>query len=242
MSEPLPRLVLVRPAPDRILHKAFLDDVPWEVAHQVAGEDVELGTAIPAIFRILAAPDAPAVFPQAPKKGDPLWVSLQYWYPLIQMLRYSLGWARLDKGLWWWYQENKPRTDPRLRILDDIYEGDGYLDGFCAWLWRGQGGIPTSYAFEQSNDRPVGWCLRKPRRRGRMSLDGAHRPRGKGRQYRTPDALGAGSDIRLAVEPSRAGTGAANSEPSRRATTTVVTCASESERSASMAAGLGSHR
>ena len=152
MTEALPPLVLVRSAPDRTLHKAFLEKTPWDIVTQVTGDDVELGTAIPTIFRMLAAPEAPAVFPRAPKPGDPLWASLQYWYPLIHMLRFSLGWARPDKGLWWWYQENKPRTDPRLRVLADVYDRDGHLDGFCAWLWKGQGGVPSPFGFEE-----LGW-------------------------------------------------------------------------------------
>jgi hypothetical protein len=108
------------------------------------------------MFKILATPEAPAVFPRAPKAGEPLWVSFNYWYPLVHMSRYSLGWARVDKGLWWWHEQGKPRDDPRLRILADIYDADGYLDGFCAWLWKGQGGVPSTYEFEQFGWRHTG--------------------------------------------------------------------------------------
>ena len=149
INEPLPPLVLIRPAPNRALNKVFMEGVPDDVTRRVTGDDGEFGLTVPALFRILAAPEAPAVFPRAPKAGDPLWASCQYWYPLIHMLRYSLGWARLDMGLWWWHQEGKPRNDPRLRILADIYDHDGYLDAFCAWLWVGSGATPGSHGFDQ---------------------------------------------------------------------------------------------
>ena len=96
------------------------------------------------------------MFPRAPKSGDPLWASCQYWYPLIHVLRYSLGWARLDKGLWWWHQQGKPRNDPRLRIMADIYDHDGYLDTLSAWLWVGDVATPGSYGFEQFRWRDSG--------------------------------------------------------------------------------------
>jgi hypothetical protein len=123
--------------------------VPWDTAPGLIGDDVPAADAIVSLFRILAQPEAPGVFIRAPKPKDPLWVSMQYWYPLVHMLRYSLGWARLDKGLWWWFEQGKPRTDPRLRILSDLYDADGLLDGFCAWLWSGGAGVPGSDGFEQ---------------------------------------------------------------------------------------------
>jgi hypothetical protein len=51
------------------------------------------------------------------------------------MLMYSLGWARPDLGLWWWYQNDKPSNDPRLQLLSEIFDRDGQLDWFAAWLW-----------------------------------------------------------------------------------------------------------
>lgn len=99
------------------------------------GEQVEWGFAIPSIFRVLASPRSGEVFPRAPRKGDPLWFSCGYWSCLLHMLMYSLGWARPDLGLWWWYQNDKPSNDPRLQLLSEIFDRDGQLDWFAAWLW-----------------------------------------------------------------------------------------------------------
>ena len=153
MGEQLLPLMLVRSSPNRGLYETFRDKVPWDEVRRVTGDDMSV--EVMALFRILGAPDAPAVFPEAPELGDPVtqegdrrWIFFNYWYPLIHMLRFSLGWARLDKGLWWWYQQGKPRDDPRLRILADIYDADGRLDGFCAWLWKGGPGVPTPFPAE----------------------------------------------------------------------------------------------
>ncbi|HZM54450.1 MAG TPA: hypothetical protein VFC03_05430, partial [Acidimicrobiales bacterium] len=101
------------------------------------GEQAEWGFAIPSIFRVLASPTSGEPLPRAPRQGDPHWFSCGYWSGLLSMLMYSLGWARPDLGLWWWYANGKPiDDDPRFEILSVVFDHDGQLDWFAAWLWQ----------------------------------------------------------------------------------------------------------
>jgi len=126
----------------RLGPKAWLSEKPTPLeegagdATDTFGEQVEWGFGIPSIFRALASPRSGEVFPRAPERGDPLWFVCGYWTCLLHMLIYSLGWARPDLGLWWWYQNGKPCDDPRLRLLSEIFDSDGQLDWFAGWLWR----------------------------------------------------------------------------------------------------------
>lgn len=149
------RLKIVRSEPD--LRMAELSSsMQWDECAKAFGDDLPYALGIPALWRILSAPEAPAMFQRAPHKDDPQDVALAYWYPLVYMLKYSLGWARVDKGLWWWHQNGRPRDDVRLRVLADIYDADGTLDGFCAWLWSRGSGAPSSYGLEQFGWRDDG--------------------------------------------------------------------------------------
>lgn len=101
----------------------------------VLGEQAEWGYAIPSVFRALTAPPELAILPAPPKAGDPHACALGYWTALLHVLLYSLGWARPERGLRWWYDTGKPvHEDARLRLLQ-IYDQDGMLDLFAAWLW-----------------------------------------------------------------------------------------------------------
>ncbi|MDQ6613318.1 MAG: hypothetical protein M3083_00745 [Actinomycetota bacterium] len=76
--------------------------------------------------------------PAPPKPGDPHYIAIGYWAALLHMLVFSLGWARPDRGLRWWYDAGKPTDDERLRLLRDVWDADGRLDWFAAWLWSGR--------------------------------------------------------------------------------------------------------
>jgi hypothetical protein len=107
-----------------------------EAFYVTTGEQAEWGFGIPSIFRILASPSSGQSMPKAPRPGDPLEYSCGYWSSLLHMLLYSLGWARPDRGLWWWYQNGKPVDDLRLELLAEVFDRDGQLDWFAAWLWN----------------------------------------------------------------------------------------------------------
>jgi hypothetical protein len=112
---------------------AGLED-EMEDARDIFGERAEWRFAIPSIFRVLASPSSGQSLPRAPLRGDPLWFSCGYWSALLHMLLYSLGWARPDLGLWWWFENGKPTDDPRLQLMAEVFEGDGQLGWFMGWL------------------------------------------------------------------------------------------------------------
>lgn len=91
--------------------------------------------AVPWVFRALADPMRGTVVPRAPRPGGPFAESLAYWTSLIALLRWSLGWARMDRGLRWWYDAGKPTSDPRLALVSQVWAADGQLDWLAAWLW-----------------------------------------------------------------------------------------------------------
>jgi hypothetical protein len=99
------------------------------------GEQPEWGFAIPWVYRALASPLTGEPMPAAPRRGDPHPGTLGYWAALLHMLFFSLGWARPDRGLRWWYDAGRPTDDDRLRLLHSIWDTDGQLDWFAAWLW-----------------------------------------------------------------------------------------------------------
>lgn len=109
---------------------ADLDD-----ARAATGDQLDWGLAIPWMFQTLASPSIPHLMPSVPQTGDPISASTTYWCPLLHLLIYSLGWTRPDRGLRWWYDADKPTNDDRLRLLANVWEADGQLDWFAAWLW-----------------------------------------------------------------------------------------------------------
>ncbi len=38
-------------------------------------------------------------------------------------------------GLRWWFDAGKPTDDPRLQLIAEVWDADGQLDWFAAWLW-----------------------------------------------------------------------------------------------------------
>jgi hypothetical protein len=117
------------------------------------GEQMEWGFAIPSIYRVLAPPSSGETLPRKPELGDPQWFSCGYWTALLHVLIYSVGWFRPDLGLSWWYQNGKPTDDPRLRLLGEVFDADGQLDWFAAWLW----GVQFGRRMDWNLNELTGW-------------------------------------------------------------------------------------
>lgn len=98
-------------------------------------EDPQWGWAIPMVMRAAAGPAWDARWPAAPDRTDPD-SAYGYWTALHHLLQYSFGWRRPDRGLRWWYDEDHPTDDRRLRLIAGTYLADGQLDWYAAWLWR----------------------------------------------------------------------------------------------------------
>jgi hypothetical protein len=118
------------PVEDSVVADDEIDNV-----RDAFGEQMEWGFAIPSIYRVLASPSSGQTLPRTPERGDPQWFSCGHWTALLHMLIYSLGWVRPDLGLLWWFENGKPTDDPRLRLLGEVFDSDGQLDWFAAWLW-----------------------------------------------------------------------------------------------------------
>lgn len=113
-----------------------LDGIDAVAARDVFGEQAEWGFAIPWMYQALAAPRARRPMLRAPAPEDDSWPgALAYWSALLHLLVYGFGWSRPDRGLRWWYDAGRPTDDPKLALLSEIWERDGQLDWFAAWLW-----------------------------------------------------------------------------------------------------------
>jgi hypothetical protein len=84
-------------------------------------EQAEWGFADPWMYRALASPATYEPMLRAPKRGDdPHYGPVAYWSSLLHLLVYGFGWVRLDRGLWWWYQNDKPAVDDHLRPISQV--------------------------------------------------------------------------------------------------------------------------
>lgn len=119
------------PAPEWIMQGLPLDHAAYEDA---TGGQLEWSFATPWVFKALASPLTHEPILTAPQPGASE-VALAYWSALLNLLIYSFGWARPDRGLRWWYDAGKPTDDPRLQLISQVWEADGQLDWFAAWLW-----------------------------------------------------------------------------------------------------------
>ena len=92
---------------------------------------------------------------QAPAPGDHLGSgALAYWSSLLHLLVYGFGWSQPGRGLRWWYGAGKPVDDPRLALISEVWDADGQLDWFAAWLWT-TGACCYLY-------RPIGFAEESP--------------------------------------------------------------------------------
>ena len=77
---------------------------------------------------------------EAPKRGDdPERGPCAYWSSLLHPMIYGLGWVHPGRGLRWWYEKGKPVADHSLRLVSQVWDADGQLDWFAAWLWTTPG-------------------------------------------------------------------------------------------------------
>ena len=123
------------PKPEWLSRPLLLDHEAYE---DVCGEQLEWGFAIPWMFRALASPTTGEPMLVPPRQGDDVSAACAYWTPLVHLLSYSFGWSRPDRGLRWWYDAGKPTDDIRLALMREVWDRDGMLDWFAAFLWSGQ--------------------------------------------------------------------------------------------------------
>lgn len=138
VANPGPMRLTRWPQPDWL--EGVVSDDERQVIEDVYGEQLEWGFAIPWMFRALNSPLTREGMLSAPRGANQREhaTGLGYWTALLTLLTYSFGWARPDRGLRWWYDAGKPLDDPRLRMMAQVWDGDGQLDWFAAWLWTSQ--------------------------------------------------------------------------------------------------------
>ena len=92
------------------------------------------------MYQALVDPAGNRPMLRAPQPGEDFWPgALGYWSSRFHLLIYGFGWSRPDRGLWWWHKADKPTDDPKLALLNEVWNADGQLDWFAAWLWTGSG-------------------------------------------------------------------------------------------------------
>lgn len=121
---------------ERVPVPTWLHDIDDVDAVERFGEQKEWGFAIPWTYGALADPGGGLPMLRAPQRGDDFWPgALAYWSSLLHLLVYAFGWSRPDRGLRWWYDAGKPTNDLGLALLSEVWDADGQLDWFAAWLW-----------------------------------------------------------------------------------------------------------
>lgn len=132
MGDPLPFLICRSPAPGWI-HDPRVPEEPR--IYDALGEQAEWGFATPWVYRALASPLTREPILTAPAPGvQEVDGPVAYWSALLHLLVYGLGWVRPDRGMRW-YDNGKPTADRMLRFAADVWDADGQLDWFVAWLW-----------------------------------------------------------------------------------------------------------
>jgi hypothetical protein len=90
--------------------------------------------AVPLPYGVLASAFLTGAMPAAPRVGGAHAQGLGYFASLQSFLTYSFAWTRHDRGLLWWYEAGMPTPDLRLQLLKHIWEQDGLLDRYLAWV------------------------------------------------------------------------------------------------------------
>jgi hypothetical protein len=110
-----------------------IGDVEHDVLDPQVGGQWEWCWAVSLPYRAVNTPSVGAPMPAAPRSGVDFMQYLGYWTALQSFLTYSFGWTRHDRGLRWWYDAGKPIDDPRLALLDAVWERDGTLLAYAEW-------------------------------------------------------------------------------------------------------------
>jgi hypothetical protein len=100
--------------------------------HEVGGQ-WEWNWAVALPYRVLAAPQSHLPMPAAPTERRDFMDYLGYWAALQSLLTYSFGWTRHDRGLLWWFENEKPTEDPRFELIAAIWDRDGMLERYFEW-------------------------------------------------------------------------------------------------------------
>lgn len=93
-------------------------------------------------YRALAEPRTAVVMPANPDSISHEYENLErrhrqrlaYYTALQSFLTYSFGWTRHDKGLLWWYENERIIDDARFALIRDIWVEDDTLSGYLAWV------------------------------------------------------------------------------------------------------------
>ena len=102
----------------------------------VLGGQAEWLWGLPGVFHALSSPKTAQPVPAAPKATDDneLGQALGYWGSLNYLLVNRLGWSTPHRGLMEWYDQGKPTGDPTLALVSEVWDRDGCLDVYLAWL------------------------------------------------------------------------------------------------------------
>lgn len=110
-----------------------LPSVDHSVLEPEVGGQWEWCWAVALPYRAMSTPSVGSPMPTAPRAGEDFMGFLGHWTALQSLLTYSLGWTRHDRGLRWWYDAGKPTDDPRLALIDAVWERDGNLLAYAEW-------------------------------------------------------------------------------------------------------------
>ena len=113
-------------------------DTPPDNLEARQGGQVDWFWGVPGALHALSAPLTGQPVPAAPAPSDPHQQSHGCWGALHYVLLHRLGWARPDRGLRWWYDQGKPVDDLTLSLISEVWDCDGNLDAYLAWLLQGQ--------------------------------------------------------------------------------------------------------
>ena len=119
-------------APPLVITRQPLDSGLPDADFKELGGSADWYRAVPAVFRVLAAPSSGLPMPTTPRLGQ-LQQACSYWNALQYLLTYSFGWTRLDLGLRRWIDAGYPSEDTRLQLIHDVWIRDGSIEDFIAY-------------------------------------------------------------------------------------------------------------
>lgn len=137
-STPAPVTVGKHYTVQRTAHPRTSSDALLAEAACSLGGQAEWFWGVPGVFHAIAAPRAAHPVPAAPTHApdEPHSQALGYWGALHYLLLRRLGWSAPHRGLMRWYDAGKPTDDPTLALVAGIWDTDGFLDVYLAWLLR----------------------------------------------------------------------------------------------------------